>query len=309
MNHSVSLVKKLFALLLAVSAFHIAPAFAANTAPVISGTPSTVAYVNTTYSFQPKASDANGDPLTFVIYNKPSWATFSRSTGLLTGKPTTTGEYRAVIIGVSDGKTTSYVPTFIITVKASGTSTNYAPTLSGAPSTSATVGTAYSFTPTAKDANGDALGFSISNKPAWATFSTSTGKLSGTPWTANIGTYSNIVIKVSDGKTTTSLPAFAITVKAASTSGGSSTTSGAATLNWTPPTTNSDGSVLTNLAGYKIYYGTSATNLASSITVSNAGLTSYVVSSLSSGTWYFAIKSVNSLGVESALSNTVSKTI
>jgi len=212
---------------------------------------------------------------------------------------------------VSDGTAVSYIPTFILTVTSSTstTTTNSAPTISGTPSTSATVGTAYSFTPTATDANGDTLGYSITNKPDWATFSTTTGKLSGTPWTANIGTYSGISIKVSDGKATTSLATFAITVKAATSTTTTTTTTAAATLTWTPPTTNTDGTVLTDLAGYKIYYGTSSSNLTSSVTLTNAGLTSYVISNLSTGTWYFAIKSVNSTGAESSLSNTVAKTI
>ena len=100
--------------------------------------------------------------------------------------------------------------------------TNSAPTISGAPPTTATVGVAYAFTPSASDANGDALSFSIANKPAWAAFSTATGALTGTPAAGNVGATSGIVIRVSDGKATTSLPAFTITVAAAATTGGSS---------------------------------------------------------------------------------------
>ncbi|MBS0420832.1 MAG: fibronectin type III domain-containing protein [Proteobacteria bacterium] len=87
------------------------------------------------------------------------------------------------------------------------------------------------------------------------------------------------------------------------------TTNGAATLDWMPPTSNSDGSALINLAGYTVYYGTSANNLSQSIKVSNPGLASYVVTGLNSGTWYFAVTSYSSDGVESARTNTVSTTI
>lgn len=83
---------------------------------------------------------------------------------------------------------------------------------------------------------------------------------------------------------------------------------GTATLSWTPPTQNSDNSALTNLARYVVYYGTSQSSLNSTLQV-NAGLSSVVVENLQSGvTYYFAISSVNSLGVESDLSNIVSKT-
>jgi len=85
--------------------------------------------------------------------------------------------------------------------------------------------------------------------------------------------------------------------------------SGAATLSWYPPTENADGSYLGNLAGYRIYYGKTATNLNLSITINNPGLTRYVVENLSAARWHFAISSVNSAGVESQRSKTVSKRV
>jgi hypothetical protein len=274
-----------------------------NLSPTITGTPATTAKVGQAYSFQPVGKDPEGKTVTFSIRNKPSWATFSTSTGKLSGTPTATGTFSSILIIVTDGVSSAFLPTFSITV--SGTSTtNSAPTITGTPGTSATVGTAYSFTPTAKDANGDALTFSITNKPSWAAFSTSTGKLSGTPTAA--GTYSSIVIAVSDGKVTTKLAAFSIVVSTASSSG---TGTGAASLSWTPPTRNTDGSSLTNLAGYRISYGTSASSLSKTITVTNPGLSSYVVESLTAGTWYFSIKAYTSTGTESAASTVVSKSV
>jgi hypothetical protein len=270
-----------------------------NRAPTISGTPATSATVGKAYSFRPTASDPDGDSLGFSISNKPSWATFSTSTGQLSGTPSAAGTFSNIVIKVSDGKLTTSLPAFSIKVVAD--TSNAAPKISGTPATSATVGTAYSFTPSASDANGDTLTFSIANKPSWATFSTSTGRLSGTPAASHAGTYSNIVISVSDGKAKVSLPAFSITVKQA--------VAQAATLSWTPPTANTDGSSLTNLAGYRIVYGTSSSVLSNTINVSNPGVTSYVVENLSPGTYYFALKAYTSDGRESALSNVVSKTI
>ncbi|HEY9051917.1 MAG TPA: fibronectin type III domain-containing protein [Gammaproteobacteria bacterium] len=81
-----------------------------------------------------------------------------------------------------------------------------------------------------------------------------------------------------------------------------------ASLSWTPPTQNSDDSALTDLTGYVIYYGTSPTSLNNTLQV-NLGLTEVVIDNLQSGvTYYFAITAVNSLGVESDLSNIVNKT-
>jgi hypothetical protein len=84
-----------------------------------------------------------------------------------------------------------------------------------------------------------------------------------------------------------------------------SPSTGTATLDWTPPTENSDGSSLTNLAGYTVYYGTSPDRLTESVKISNPGLTAYTVSNLTSGTWYFAVTSYSSTGVESSRSGVI----
>ena len=84
---------------------------------------------------------------------------------------------------------------------------------------------------------------------------------------------------------------------------------GAVTLSWLPPTTNTNGTTLTDLAGYRIYYGQSPTAMTEVIAISNAGLTAYMVENLSAGTWYFAIKAVTTTGIESSLSNVASTTI
>ena len=273
-----------------------------NKSPTITGTPPTTATVGKLYSFTPTAKDPEGQPIKFSIRNKPSWATFNTSTGTLSGTPTAPGTFTYIMIIVTDGVSSASLQWFNITVTGSGTTTNSPPTITGTPPTSATVGAAYAFTPTAKDANGDPLSFSITNKPSWATFSTSTGKLSGTP--TAVGTSSGITVGVSDGKSSAALAPFAIVVSAAPTGG-----TGSATLSWTPPTRNTDGSTLSNLAGYRISYGTSASSLSKTITLSNPGLSSYVVENLTAGTWYFTIKAYTSTGNESATSSVVNKGI
>lgn len=179
--------------------------------------------------------------------------------------------------------------------------TNAAPTISGTPASSVVVGQSYSFQPSANDANGDQLTFSVTNLPGWATFNAATGRISGTPTATQVGAYSNIRISVSDGTATASLNAFTITVNEMGT--------GTATLSWMPPTQNSDGSTLTNLAGYQVRYGRSASNLDQSVRLDNPSINRYVVENLSAGTWYFAVVAVNTAGVTSALSSTRNKTI
>jgi hypothetical protein len=76
-----------------------------------------------------------------------------------------------------------------------------------------------------------------------------------------------------------------------------------------PPTENTDGSVLANLAGYTVYYGTSPSDLTQSVKITNPGLTAYTLSNIPSGTWYFAVTSYSSAGTESTRSGVVSTTI
>lgn len=84
---------------------------------------------------------------------------------------------------------------------------------------------------------------------------------------------------------------------------------GTATLSWVAPTQNTDGSPLTDLVGYRLYVGNSATELVPLRLISDPTSTRFVVDGLSRGTWYFAVSAVNSAGVESAFSSTGSKNI
>ena len=83
---------------------------------------------------------------------------------------------------------------------------------------------------------------------------------------------------------------------------------GTITLAWDPPTTNTDGTPLTDLAGYKIYYGPTSGSYTNTLDVGN--VTTSVVNNLTDGlTYYFTVSAYNSAGVESSFSNEVSKTL
>lgn len=179
---------------------------------------------------------------------------------------------------------------------------NQAPTIGGSPQTWAQIGQFYEFKPTAGDADGDTLAFAISNKPDWASFDTTSGRLSGTPTAGDAGLHANIVISVSDGPAVRGLTAFAIDVRQMST--------GSATLSWLPPTEQSDGSPLVDLAGYYVYYSTRGdASGGQKIRISNASVSRYVVENLGPATWYFAVKAYTMAGVESDLSAVVTKVI
>ena len=106
-----------------------------------------------------------------------------------------------------------------------------------------------------------------------------TGRLSGTPDSEDVGNFTNIAISVSDGHVTATLRDFNITVDQIAL--------GNATLSWMPPTENADGGALTDLAGYRIYYGRNPNNLEQSIVLDNPGLTRYVVENLTPGEMAF----------------------
>lgn len=176
------------------------------------------------------------------------------------------------------------------------------PAISGSPATSATVGTAYSFTPSASDASGGSLTFSATNLPSWAKISASTGVISGTPAAGDVGTAAGIVITASDGMMSASLSAFSISVAAAAVG------TGRATISWTAPTQNTDGTPLTNLTGYQLVYGQSADDLSQSVSISDPTATTYTISNLGSGTWYFGVVATTQ-ATSSSISTLASKTI
>ena len=94
-----------------------------------------------------------------------------------------------------------------------------------------------------------------------------------------------------------------------SSSSSSSSTADSVTLSWSAPTENTNGTALTNLSGYIIYYGTSAGAMTQTINVNTVGMLTYVVGNLSPGSWYFQIVAVNSAGDQSNPSSTVSASI
>jgi Putative Ig domain len=181
---------------------------------------------------------------------------------------------------------------------------NSPPTISGAPGTSVTTGQRYTFVPVASDPDGDTLGFSVENMPAWATFDTTTGRLSGTPAAADVGSYAGIRIVANDATHSTGLSPFSIQVAAPA----AAAVTGAATLSWVPPTENTDGTAVT-LRGYELRFGRSANVLDQTVALSNPSLNTYVVENLAAGTWFFALVAVSAEGISSEQSNVASKTI
>jgi len=270
----------------------------------IGGTPPVTVTVGQAYSFTPTATDSSGRALVFAIANQPRWASFDTGSGRLSGTPSGSdaATYPNIVIAASDGTTSTTLPAFSIQVLPGQTSQLPAPTISGTPPTTDVAGSPYSFQPAASGPSGTTLSFSVQNKPAWASFSIASGTLSGTPTSVQTGTFGNIIVSVSDGQASSALPAFAITVTAPATTG-------TAAVTVTPPTQNSDGSPLTNLAGMRIYYGTSPSSLSQQIQLGSPTQTTYTLTNLAAGTWYFAATAYTATGAESPMSALASLTL
>jgi len=208
----------------------------------------------------------------------------------------------------------------------STSSTSSGLTISGTPVSSVVAGQAYAFRPAATDASGRSLQYNIAGKPAWATFNLNTGALTGTPTSADVGVNVGVQITASDGTTAVALPAFEITVNpaasassspastltppASSTPSTANSTIGNVTLGWVAPTENTNGTNLTNLGGYKIYYGTVSKQYTTSVSVSSPATLSYVIDALTVGqTYYFTVTAVSATGTESSYSPELSATI
>jgi len=189
------------------------------------------------------------------------------------------------------------------TAGSGSTTTNSAPVISGAPAASVVVNNGYMFQPGAADADGDPLTFSISNKPRWAVFNNSTGRLSGTPVNADAGTYSNIVVAVSDGTATAALPAFSIRVDTATG------TTGSFSLHWNAPVARADGTPLSlaDIDGYRIYYGSSPGAYKQSVNIADGRALTATVNNIPAGAYYVVMTTYDVKGLESGYSGEITK--
>jgi hypothetical protein len=192
-----------------------------------------------------------------------------------------------------------------VTAPANG---NGAPTIIIVPEDTAKVGVTYELVPVATDPDGDALRFSAASLPAWASLDPATGRVSGTPGENDQGIYESITITVADATHSIVTPPFSITVvdeaEPAVEAG-----SGVAALRWEVPPSKVDGSPLDDLAGYRILYGHDAADLDQSVLITDPSVTSYQITALGTGTWYFAVVAVNAGGLEGPPTTLASKSI
>ena len=189
-------------------------------------------------------------------------------------------------------------------ISASQVASNAPPTIVLAAIDDAQVGTTFDYKPTATDPDSDVLHFTAVNLPAWASLDSSTGRISGTPGPSDTGVYESISITVADATHSVATAPFSITVNAAV-----ETDNGIASLRWEAPSSKVSGEPLDDLAGYRILYGRSSSDLDLSVLIGDPAITSYEFSTLASGVWYFAVVAVNSGGLEGPPTSVVNKSM
>ena len=157
----------------------------ANAAPTIAGTPATTATVGQPYTFTPVGDDANNDPLTYTIQNRPSWAHLHAGDWPASGTPATAniGTTNDIVITVSDGQA---APPRCRRSTCRSSRRRHAAGQSPADhhrhaGDQRHRGQRLHVPPVGSDPDGNTLTYSIQNQPSWATFSTTTGRLAGTP--------------------------------------------------------------------------------------------------------------------------------
>ena len=166
-----------------------------NNAPVITSTAVTTATVNTLYTYDVDASDADGDTLSYSLTNNPIGMNINSNSGLISWTPQNIGSYD-VNVKVSDNKNGVDEQLFVIVVS-SVIPGNNAPVIISNPVLTGTVNTLYTYDVDATDADNDVLSYSLINKPANMNINSNSGLISWTP--NNIGNY-NVNVKVSDNK-------------------------------------------------------------------------------------------------------------
>jgi len=183
-----------------------------NSAPVFTGTVLNAVEAGMAYSATVAGSDSDGDTISFTAASLPSWLTLDATSGVLSGTPADAdvGDH-PITLTVSDG-TDSTTQSLTITVTAVAV-VNAAPVISSTAILAATIGTDYSYTLTATDADQDSLTMSAATLPSWLSFDATSGVLTGAPTEAGD---SAVVLAVTDGTDTTE-QTFTITAAEAAT--------------------------------------------------------------------------------------------
>jgi hypothetical protein len=229
-----------------------------------------------------------------------------------------------VTLSNADGATAGSPAVATVTITGAGSGSGSTGVISLSASTYAVAQNAGGLTVTVNRTGGSSgaasVGYATANSSAVAgkDYTAESGQLT---WASGDMTAKSFTVPISNATPFTGSKVFAVAIAAATgatlgtpassivTITGDAPTTGSATLDWVAPTLNTNGTPLTNLAGYRILYGTNPSALTNVITITSASTTSYEISNLNAGTWYFTIEAYNTDGTDSSPSVSASLTI
>ena len=143
--------------------------------------------------------------------------------------------------------------------------------------------------------------YGVISLPSWARFGAD-GTISGTPGPGDVGSHLGIHVVVYAGAEYAMFGPLSVEVR-------DPATSPRVTLSWQRPLQNVDGSALTDLSGYSVLAARSGRVLVEVQRVTDPSLSRVVVDRLDPGTWFFQVKTLNTLGLESAPTRMVWKQV
>jgi RHS repeat-associated protein len=169
---------------------------AVNNFPTIASAPRTAVQLGRSYLYMLTANDEDGDPLVKTLVTAPAGMAFDATTGLVEWTPTNAqlGRHNVRLV-VDDGRTGIVEQSFTIDVVTEGT--NLPPAISSVPLLSATVETPYAYDPSASDADGDVLLFSLARAPQGMSVDPMHGNLRWTPTADQLGPH-EVILEVAD---------------------------------------------------------------------------------------------------------------
>jgi len=149
--------------------FIISVAGSGNRAPRINSTPTTIATIGTLYTYQVRATESDGDTVTYALTAKPDGMTIDAATGKIEWTPSSAQNgYHNIEISVSDGRGGIAAQSYTIYAQLAN---NYLPRITSLPVYTSKPGVAYQYTVVAIDVNNDALTYRLASAPAGMTIS------------------------------------------------------------------------------------------------------------------------------------------
>lgn len=179
-----------------------------NRAPQITSVAPTSASVGRTYGYALKATDPDGDSLSYSLVRAPSGMSIQAASGNIEWTPSVAqAGTHAVSVRVADTAGAAATQDFAVAVIAG----NAAPQVTSSPATGAVVGAPYRYDVDATDPDGDTLAFSLTEAPAGMSIDAATGLIGWTPGASQLGAHA-VSVQVRDPGGLVATQAFSVTV-------------------------------------------------------------------------------------------------